>query len=62
MQKRRLTPALVKNHMRELRIGANQAEEVGVKETANRLDQGKLTTEDCMIKDHFELAPEISEK
>lgn len=51
-----------KNHMKELRIGANQAEEVGVKETANRLDQGKHTTEDCMIEDHFELAPEISEK
>lgn len=48
--------------MKELRTGANQAEEVGVEGTASRPEQSKFMMEDFMNKDHFELAPEISGK
>lgn len=61
MPKRRLVPAFV-NYMKELRAGANQAEEVGVEGTASRPEQSKFMKEDCMNKDHFELAPGISGK
>lgn len=58
MQKRRLTPALVK-----LQKGtANQAGEGRVEGTASKLEQRKFKMEDCMNKDNFELAPEINEK
>lgn len=65
MQKRRLTPALVK-----LQKGtANQAGEGRVEGTANRVEgtasrpeQRKFKMEDHMNKDNFELAPEINEK
>lgn len=58
MQIRWLTPALV-----ELQEGtANQAGEGRVEGTASRPEQSKFKMEDCMNKDHFELAPEISGK
>lgn len=48
--------------MKELRAGANQAEEVGVEGTTSRPEQSKFMKEDCTNKDHFELAPGISGK
>lgn len=48
--------------MKEARTDANQAEEVGVEGTASRPEQSDFTTDDCINKDHFELAPETSRK